>query len=71
VSILYADRMTIINIKEEQILLKLSSSADFTPQANVYGVKKYGYLGAQDRIKIFYFAYYYIYAVSCSSGQSL
>lgn len=53
VSTLYADRKTIITIKEEQILLKLSNSADVSTQTNVYGVKKYMYLGAQDRIKIF------------------
>jgi len=53
VSILYADRMTINTIKEEKTLLKLSRSADVSPQINVYDVKKFVYSGAQDRIKIF------------------
>jgi uncharacterized protein YqkB len=53
VSIFYADRMTINTIKEEQTLLKLSSSADGSPRINVYGVKKFVYSGAQDRIKTF------------------
>ena len=53
VSILYAGRMTINTIQEEKTLLKLSRSADVSPQISVNDEKKFVYLGAQNRIKTF------------------